>query len=348
MTDLSSIPLSVLELAEIPSGGTPEQALRATLEVAKLVDRLGYHRIWLAEHHNMSGIASSAPVITIGQVAAHTERIRVGSGGVLLTNHAPLVVAEQFGTLAAFHPGRIDLGIGRAPGADATTSRALHRPPEAASPVFFPRQFDELLALLSEKAQDQQSLAGITAIPGRGCKVPVWLLGSSDISARVAGQRGLPFAFAGHFDASKIEPALDVYRSTFRPSEALAEPCAMVCVSVVCAEDGEQAHRLTAPSALVQLRLRRGGTATFPHPDEAAAFPWSQEDRALVEPWTRSQVVGTPDHVRDELAALVHRSGADELMVTTMTYDLADRLRSFELLAGALQLSGNPLSTTAN
>src|SRR4051794_18007152 len=269
MSSLGAVPLSVLDLAIVVSGSTSAQALRNTVELARVTERLGYRRYWLAEHHNMPGVASSATAVLIGQVAAATETIRVGSGGVMLPNHAPLVVAEQFGTLEALHPGRIDLGIGRAPGTDQSTARALRRTAGPLSADDFPAQLAELGGYFD-------GTQPITATPAAGNKPPLWLLGSSDYSARAAGLLGLPFAFAHHFSAENTLPALRVYRESFRPSEVLDQPYAMVAASVLVAEDDDRARRLAAPGLLSFLRLRTGRPGLLPTVEEAEAYPYTE------------------------------------------------------------------------
>ncbi|WP_030171014.1 LLM class flavin-dependent oxidoreductase [Spirillospora albida] len=319
-----SVPYSVLDLAPVVSGSTSAAALRNTLDLARHAERLGYHRYWLAEHHAMPGIASSATAVLIGQVAAATATIRVGSGGVMLPNHAPMVVAEQFGTLEALYPGRIDLGIGRAPGTDQATARALRRSPDALSVDDFPEQLAELRGYFA---------AGGTVTPAAGNEPPMWLLGSSGYSARLAGLLGLPFAFAHHFSAENTLPALAVYRDAFRPG-VLDEPYAMIAVSVVAAETDERARELAQPQALAFLRLRQGRPGPLPSPEETAAHPYTPLERGLIESRVRDQVVGGPETVRDRLGALVKDTAADEVMAVTQVYEHADRIRSYEILAG--------------
>ena len=338
MTPLRDVPVSVLDLAPITTGSTAGQALRNTLELARHVEALGYHRYWLAEHHNMPGIASSAPAVLIGQVAAHTSTLRVGSGGVMLPNHAPLVVAEQFGMLEALYPGRIDLGIGRAPGTDQLTARALRRSVSALSAEDFPQQLAELnryFAELEPGAEQPQ----IVAVPAAGNKPDFWLLGSSGYSAQVAGILGLPFAFAHHFSSENTIPAMRLYREAFQPSQVLDQPYAMVCAAVICAETDERAQWLAQPGGLMFLRLRQGRPGLFPSPQEAADYPYTDLDKLVVEDRLASQINGSPATVRQGVADLLEACGADELMVTTMVHDHADRLRSYELLAEALGVS---------
>lgn len=326
MTSLSDIPLSVLDLSPVVSGGGVGDALRNTLDLARRTEELGYHRYWLAEHHNMPGIASAATAVMIGQVAAATERIRVGSGGVMLPNHAPLVIAEQFGTLEAFHPGRIDLGIGRAPGTDQRTALAL-RGPGGLSAENFPQQFAELLAYFEHS--DQRAVNAVTA---EGNKPPVWLLGSSGFSARMAGELGLPFSFAHHFSAENTLPAVALYRESFRPSDVLDEPYVMLGVSVLAAETDERARYLAGPSGLTFLSLRKGRPIPLPTPEEAAAYPYTDIERVFVEDRFSSSIVGSPEAVHKGLETLLTDTGANELMITTMVHDQADRVRSYELV----------------
>jgi luciferase family oxidoreductase group 1 len=329
VTEAARIPVSVLDLAPVSEGSNARTALRNTLELAQRADDWGYHRFWVAEHHNMPGIASAAPAVLIGHIADATQRLRVGSGGVMLPNHAPLVVAEQFGILEALHPGRIDLGIGRAPGTDQVTAAALRRTSGQLSVDDFPEQLTELEGYFD-------GTTSITATPAVGNRPPLWLLGSSGYSAQVAGLLGLPFAFAHHFSAANTLPALELYRSTFRPSEHLAEPYAMIGAAVVCAKSDEHAQWLAAPGGLSFLRLRTGRPGPFPTPEEAAAYPYTEAERAFVDDRRSSQIVGSPDTVAEQVDQLLASTGADELMVTTMVHDHSDRLRSFELLAELL------------
>jgi len=327
VTSLSDVPLSVLDLSPVSKGSGAAAALRNTLDLARATEALGYHRYWLAEHHNMPGIASSATVVLIGHVADATERIRVGSGGIMLPNHAPLVVAEQFGTLEAFHPGRIDLGIGRAPGTDQRTALAL-RGPGGLSAENFPEQLTELLAYF-----EPSDTRAVNAVTAEGNRPPVWLLGSSGFSAQLAGVLGLPFSFAHHFAAENTLPAVQLYRDNFRPSEALAEPYVMLGTSVVVAETDEQAQFLAGPSGLTFLSLRRGRPIPLPTPEEAATYPYTDVDRAFLADRFSSSVIGSPETVRKDLEQLLADTGANELMVTTMVHGHADRVRSYELLA---------------
>ena len=324
-----NVPLSVLDLSPVAAGTTSGQALRQTTELAQRTEELGYRRFWVAEHHNMPAIASSAPAVLIAHLAAATSTIRVGSGGVMLPNHAPLVVAEQFGTLEALHPGRIDLGIGRAPGTDQLTALALRRTMEGLSAEAFPEELGDLIGLF----MGEDPRAPITATPGRGDMPAIWLLGSSGFSAQLAGLLGLPFSFAHHFSAANTVPALALYRQYFRPSRWLERPQAMVAVSAVCADTDERAQWLAGPAALSFLRMRTGAPQPLATPEEAAAYQYSAAERELA--WGRfaDQAIGSPETVRRQLAGLLERTGADELMLTTMVYDIGDRIRSFELIA---------------
>jgi luciferase family oxidoreductase group 1 len=323
------VPLSVLDLAPVAAGTTSGQALRQTTELARRAEELGYRRFWVAEHHNMPAIASSAPAVLIAHLAASTSTIRVGSGGVMLPNHAPLVVAEQFGTLEALHPGRIDLGIGRAPGTDQFTALALRRTMEGLSAEQFPAELGDLIELFS----GTDSHASITAMPGRGDMPAIWLLGSSGYSAQLAGLLGLPFSFAHHFSAANTLPALALYRQFFRPSRWLQEPYAMVAVNAICADTDERARWLAGPAALSFIQLRAGSPQPLATPAEAAAYPYSERERQFARERSAGQAVGSPETVGRELTGLVERTGADELMLTALVYDIADRIRSIELIA---------------
>jgi luciferase family oxidoreductase group 1 len=324
MTDLAPLPLSVLDVAPVTEGATPADALQATRDLARHVDRLGFTRYWMAEHHSMPGIASSSPAVVLAALGAATERIRIGSGGVMLPNHPPLVVAEQFGTLEALYPGRVDLGIGRAPGTDGVTARALRRTAGPLSADEFPEQLGELLAFFEGEFPAGHPYQRVTAVPGSGASPPLWLLGSSGYSAQVAGMLGRPFAFAHHFSADSTLPALELYRSSFRPSKVLDRPYAMIAVQVVCAADDATAAWLAAPAALSFIRLRSGQPGRLPTPEEAAAHPWTEGEREWAAERQASQAVGGPETVRARLAELLAATRADELMVTTMIGDPAE------------------------
>jgi luciferase family oxidoreductase group 1 len=335
VTGCLSVPLSVLDLCPVPTGEPASEALRRSVDLARHVERWGLTRYWVAEHHNVPGIASSAPAVLAGQIASATSAIRVGSGGVMLPNHAPLTVAEQFGTLEAMHPGRIDLGIGRAPGTDRATAGALRRSADGLPAADFAGQLAELRGYFTGQAAEEYGLGQVRAIPAEGNKPAVWLLGSTGYSAELAGLLGLPFAFAYHFSAANARPALALYRRAFRPSAELAEPYCLISVSVLCAEDDAAAHWLHGSSRLSMLRLRAGRPSTLPSPEEAASRPYTAAEQAVITEATGSHVVGDPVGVIELLNRLVASTGADELMVTTSTFAHADRLASYELLARA-------------
>jgi luciferase family oxidoreductase group 1 len=328
MRQLSNIPFSVLDLAPVPEGASVTDSFRNTLELARHVEALGYKRFWLAEHHNMRGIASSATAVLIGHVAGGTKTIRVGSGGVMLPNHSPLVVAEQFGTLEALYPGRIDLGLGRAPGTDQITMRALRRNFTAANEDF-PRDVAELRAYFGPPRFGQL----VHAVPGEGLRVPLWLLGSSLYSARLAAELGLPFAFASHFAPDYLLHALEVYREGFRPSEELKEPYALACLNVFAAETDEEARRLFTSLQQAFVNLRRGRPGKLPPPLETLEGFASELEMAGVEHALRYSVVGSRETVRAGLEAFAELTRADELMLTSQIFDHAARLRSFEIVA---------------
>ncbi len=341
------VPLSVLDLCPVPTGESAGAALRRSVDLARHAERWGYRRFWVAEHHNLPGIASSAPAVLAGQIASATSTIRVGSGGVMLPNHAPLAVAEQFGTLEALHPGRIDLGIGRAPGTDRVTARALRRSAEGLPAPDFPAQLAELQGYFAGRpAQDrphdrphgQDGAPGqdrVRAIPAEGNRPAVWLLGSTGYSAEIAARLGLPFAFAYQLGAANARPALALYRRAFRPSATLAEPYCLISVFALCADDAAAARRLHGPARLSALRQRSGRPATLPSPDEAAGYRYSAAEQDVIAEATASHVVGDPATAVGQLRRLVADTGADELMVTTSTFAQADRLASYELLARA-------------
>ncbi|WP_252435070.1 LLM class flavin-dependent oxidoreductase [Pseudonocardia humida] len=328
-----AVPLSVLDLVPISAGATATDALVASTALARRVEELGFHRYWLAEHHGMPGVASSSPAVLIAHFAAATGRIRVGSGGVMLPNHQPLVVAEQFGTLEALHPGRIDLGIGRAPGTDPRTARALRRGTDPMGADDFPEQLTELSGYFRGDGP-------VLAVPAAGNAPAMWLLGSSGYSAQVAGLLGLPFAFAHHFSGQHTLPALELYRERFRPSAVLERPYAMVAASVLTADTDERARRLALPSALQFLRLRQGDPGQVPTLREAEEYPYTPLERRFVDDRLASQIIGSPRTVLDGVRELVARTAADELMVVTGTHGGADRLRSYELLAEAVSVAG--------
>ena len=330
--------LSVLDLAPVAEGSTAADALRNSVDLSRTVERLGFHRHWVAEHHNMPGIASAAPAVLIAHLADATSTIRVGAGGVMLPNHASLTVAEQFGMLEAMHPGRIDLGIGRAPGTDPLTARALRRTELAFTEDEFPAQLVELLGYFSGRFPEGHPYRHVTAVTALGYSPALWLLGSSDYSARVAGVLGLPFSFAHHFASGGTDAAVAAYRASFRPSEDLAEPYVMLGVNVVCAATEEQARWLAGSGHLAFVRLRTGRPGRLPSPEEAAAHEYSPLEAEIARSWTSSHVIGSPDRVREQLLELADRTGADELMITTMVHSHAERLRSYELVAEVMEL----------
>ncbi|QEC49032.1 LLM class flavin-dependent oxidoreductase [Baekduia soli] len=334
MTTPTRVPLSVLDLAPIRQGGTAAQALEQTVRLAAHAEALGYTRFWLAEHHNIPGIASSATAVLIGRVAAATQRIRVGSGGIMLPNHAPLVVAEQFGTLEALFPGRIDLGLGRAPGADMQTAHALRR--AQAGGGDFPSDLQELRGYLAPAAPGQR----VRAVPGEGSDLPIYLLGSSTYSAQLAAHLGLGFAFAAHFAPQAMLEAFDLYRSGFRPSEQLQAPHAIVGAYVVVADTDDEARRVFSSTQQKHTWLIRGRPqATAPPVDDIDEF-WTPRERASIGIQLGEAVVGDPGTVHAGVEALLARTGADEVIVATDAYDFTARLRSYELLAELWGLDG--------
>ncbi|WP_137235633.1 LLM class flavin-dependent oxidoreductase [Streptomyces sp. BPSDS2] len=346
----AAVPLSVLDLVTVGQGRTATQALRTSVDIAKLTESRGFHRFWVAEHHSMPGVASSSPAVILAHIAAHTERIRLGSGGVMLPNHAPLVIAEQFGTLEAMAPGRVDLGLGRAPGTDGATAAALRRSDrlnEGADD--FPQQLMELIRFLDDDFPDGHPYRRIHAVPGpvqataaggvqSAHRPPVWLLGSSGFSARLAGTLGLPFAFAHHFSAQNTIPALDLYRESFRPSAVLDAPYALIGVSALAADDEREARRQVLTGALSMVRLRTGRPGLIPSPEEAEAYDFSPMEREFVDGWLSNVVHGTADEVRSGLDDLAKRTGADELMITANAHGGDARLRSYDLIADAYGL----------
>lgn len=323
------IPLSVLDLATVATGSTPRQALAESTAQAGVVEGLGYHRLWVAEHHGMVAIASSAPAVLIAHLANATSTLRIGSGGVMLPNHSPLVVAEQFGTLEALHPGRIDLGLGRAPGTDQATAQALRRTRDL-NVDSFP---DDVVELINYLLPDEGTPAHPSATPGSGYLPEVWLLGSSVFSAQLAGILGLPFSFAYHFAPALLDAALETYRSNFRPSILHDEPRTMVAVSVLCAPSVAEAQWLSGSSALSILQLRTGRPGLLPSPEEAEAYPFTPGELALVQDAMSTHIIGDPDTVREDLLALQGRTGADEFMLSTRAHSYEARIQSLTLVA---------------
>jgi luciferase family oxidoreductase group 1 len=319
--------LSILDLAHVTEGATPADALHNCLDLAQHAEQWGYKRFWLAEHHNAVGIASAATAIIIGYVASGTLTIRVGAGGIMLPNHAPLIIAEQFGTLEALYPGRIDLGLGRAPGTDQLTVRALRR--HESSAETFPRDVLELQAFLGDLQPGQT----VQAVPGTGSHVPLWILGSSLFGAHLAAMLGLPFAFASHFAPDALLPALQVYRAEFRPSEQLQEPYAMVGVNVIAAEDDETARRLFTSLQQLITDVFRGARGRLPPPIDDIEAYWSPVEKNQVLRMLSRSFVGSQHTVRRGLESFIEETSADELIVASAIYDHSARLRSYEILA---------------
>lgn len=320
------IPLSVLDLAPIPEGSDAREALRRSLDLAQHAELWGYRRFWLAEHHSMPGIASAATSVVIAHIAGGTSTIRVGAGGIMLPNHAPLVIAEQFGTLASLFPGRIDLGLGRAPGTDQLTVRALRRYPSAADS--FPHDVAELMHYF-DPVQPGQT---VQAVPGAGLDVPIWILGSSLYGAQLAAAMGLPFAFASHFAPAQMTQALELYRSGFRPSGKLERPYVMLGVNVFAADDEEEARLLFTSLQQAFINLRLGRPGKLPRPEKGYAESLGPLERSILEQTLSTAIVGDAGTVHTGLAAFAERTGADELMVTSQIFDHRARLRSFEIL----------------
>ena len=320
-------PLSVLDLAHVPEGSTPADALANTLELARLCERLDYTRYWLAEHHNMVGIASAATSVVIGYVAAGTSTLRVGAGGIMLPNHSPLVIAEQFGTLATLYPGRIDLGLGRAPGTDQRTLRALRRSPESADT--FPQDVLELQALLGPVQPNQV----IQAVPGANTNVPLWILGSSLFGAQLAAMLGLPYGFASHFAPDALDQAVAIYRERFQPSQQLARPYVLVGCNVILADTDEEARRLFTSPQQAFTNMFRGTRGKLPRPIDDIETYWTTVEKIQASRMLACSFVGSPATVAPQLQAFIDRTGADELMVAAAIFDPKARMHSYELLA---------------
>ena len=335
-----SIPLSVLDLSPISANGNSRQALQNTLQLARLADRLGYTRYWLAEHHNTGMLASSTPEIMIGAVAQATDHIRVGSGGIMLPNHSALKVAESFRLLEALHKGRIDLGIGRAPGTDSRTALALRRSKDSLWADDFPQQLEELLAFSGERGgfPADHPFRRVKATPFDVPLPPLWLLGSSDYSAQAAASLGVGFAFAHHINPGFAIPAIRLYREQFTPSEHLQQPRVILTTSVVCAETEEQAEELAEPMALAWVRMRKGQSGPLPSLEEARAYPYTAAEREVMYEYRSRQTLGNPAQVRERLTAILNETEADELMITTNVYAYEDRAKSYTLLAEAFEL----------
>ncbi|RWR01491.1 hypothetical protein ED28_13445 [[Pantoea] beijingensis] len=328
MSEKKAVPLSVLDLAPIPQGATARDAFHTSLALAQQSEKLGFHRYWLAEHHNMTGIASAATSVLIGYLAAGTSTLRLGSGGVMLPNHAPLVIAEQFGTLASLYPDRIDLGLGRAPGSDQRTMMALRRHQTNMQADSFPEDVAELIRWFDAADNEQPP---VQPVPGLGLNIPVWLLGSSLYSAQLAAKMGLPFAFASHFAPDMLFQALHLYRESFVPSARLDKPYAMVCVNVVAADSDRDARFLFTSMQQQFINLRRGQPGPLPAPVENMDNLWSPSEQYGVQQALSMSVVGNIDQVRHGLASLIRETQADEIMVNGQIFDTQARLRSFEL-----------------
>ncbi|WP_404406359.1 LLM class flavin-dependent oxidoreductase [Jeotgalibacillus malaysiensis] len=331
---MTDIPFSVLDLAPISEGSTPADSFRNTLELAQLAEKLGYNRYWLAEHHNMPFIASSATSVVISHVAAGTSKIRVGSGGIMLPNHAPLVIAEQFGTLESLYPGRIDLGLGRAPGTDQHTARALRRDLRS-SGEDFPEQLAELRNYFDPSLG--QGFSRIRAVPGEGLNIPVWLLGSSGFSAQLAGELGLPFAYASHFSPHNTLPAIELYRRSFKPSKVLDKPHAMVGLNIIAADTDQEAEWLATTLQQQFLNLMRGNEIPLQPPVDNIKDIASDYELAALESQLGTSIIGSPQTVKEQLEKFVDESQADEIMAIAQVYDQKARLRSFEILAEITQ-----------
>jgi luciferase family oxidoreductase group 1 len=328
------LPLSVLDLSPVPTGSRPSQALHDTLALAQSAEAAGYHRYWLAEHHNIPSVVSSTPEVLIAAVAGVTSTIRVGSGGIMLPNHSPLKVAETFRVLAGLHPGRIDLGIGRAPGTDQRTALALRRSREALTADDFPDQYAEMRAY-AEGFPAGHPFAPISAQPDDVPLPPVWILGSSAYGGQAAASLGTGFAYAGHFGSLDPAGVIGSYREMFQPSPEQAEPHAILALAAIVAETEERAQALGLANELSILRLRSGRPGPMPSPEEAAAYPWSEGERAAVEEWAGLVSTGTPDQVAADLDRRARSAGADELIITTSIHDPAERRHSYDLLASA-------------
>ncbi|MEH7514012.1 LLM class flavin-dependent oxidoreductase [Gottfriedia acidiceleris] len=328
--NLSEIPLSVLDLAPVVEGSTPADAFKNSLDLAQHAEKWGYHRYWFAEHHNMPAVASSATSVVIGHIASGTSKIRVGSGGIMLPNHAPLVIAEQFGTLESLHPGRVDLGLGRAPGSDMSTTRALRR--DLRSHEDFPAQLEELRNYFNPPG----GLGSLTvqAVPGEGLNIPIWLLGSSGFSAQLAAELGLPFAFAAHFAPDYTVQAMQLYHNNFKPSEVLDEPYAMIGLNVVVADTDQEAKRLFTTQQQSFLNLIRGGKPSLLKPpvDDMEEI-WSPYEKETLENQMKLSAIGTIETVTEKLQTVLNMTKADEIMVNGSVFDHAARLYSYELLS---------------
>ncbi|MGY0694805.1 LLM class flavin-dependent oxidoreductase [Virgibacillus sp. FSP13] len=323
----NNIPLSVLDLSPVNEGSHPGQSLQNSVDLAQHVEKWGFNRYWLAEHHNMPGIASSATSVIIGHIAGATNHMRVGSGGIMLPNHATLVIAEQFGTLETLYPGRIDLGLGRAPGSDQATAYALRRTLHM-GPEDFPLQVDELQGYFAGTER-------VHAVPGEGLDIPIWLLGSSGFSAQLSAQKGMPFSFASHFSPDYTIPALNLYRSNFQPSDTMKKPYAMLGVNVIAADTDEQARYVATSQQQQFLSIRRGQPTKLQPPIENIDEVWTEMEKAAVEKSlnSRSTIVGGPETVKQGLEAFLNETQADEFIINSQIFNHEDRLRSYEIIA---------------
>jgi luciferase family oxidoreductase group 1 len=328
--DSHIVPISVLDLVPIVEGGTATMAFRNSIELAQHAERLGYLRFWVAEHHSMPGIASAATSVVIGRLAAGTSTIRVGAGGIMLPNHAPLAVAEQFSTLEAMFPGRIDLGLGRAPGSDRATAHALRRSLDGDD---FPQLLQELEYFLNDEVPNQR----VRAVPSGGANVPIWLLGSSGFSAQLAARLGVPFSFAAHFSPENLDAALALYRDNFRPSKGLSKPHVMVALNVFAAETDAEAERLSTSHQQSFINLVRGTPSRIQPPVDNMDAIWTPSEKALVQERLAGSVVGGPEKVKEELRSFLGRTEADELIVHAMIHDHRARLRSYEIVSETLR-----------
>ncbi|MDX7684251.1 luciferase-like monooxygenase [Aeromonas caviae] len=327
---MSVVPYSVLDLVPVPEGGLPAESFRHSLDLARHAERWGYHRYWLAEHHNMPGIASAATAVLIGHLAGGTTTLRLGAGGIMLPNHSPLVIAEQFGTLSSLYPDRIDLGLGRAPGSDQRTMQALRRQ-RSGEVDDFPADVRELMSYFGDE------VGAVQAVPGQGLHVPIWLLGSSLYSAQLAAAMGLPFGFASHFAPAMLLQALEIYRTQYRPSARWPKPYAVVCVNLIAADTDREARFLFTTLQQQFLRLYRGDAGKLPLPVQTLGDEWSPRELMAMEQTLARSLVGEPDRVRHGLKALLAETGADELMFNGPIVDHQARLRSFEIGAELMQ-----------
>lgn len=329
----NGIPLSVLDLALINEGSHASESFKNSVDLAQHVEQWGFNRYWLAEHHNMSGVASSATSVIIGHIAGATSKMRVGSGGIMLPNHAPLVIAEQFGTLDALYPGRIDLGIGRAPGSDQATAHALRRTLNNGAEQF-PEQLAELRAFFADNPTMR-----VRAVPGGGAEVPIWLLGSSDFSARLSAELGLPFSFASHFAPQFAMQALQIYHQNFKPSKELKEPYVMMGISLITADTDEEAHYLATSMQQQFINLRKGAPTQFTAPIKDTSKTWSAHEQASVAQMLNSPstIIGSPETVKKKLEQFLQATKADEFIISTGTYHQKARLRSYEILGEMME-----------